>query len=223
MKKTIFVLLLILAALLTACDSPSNEPAESTSSIPPSTEPKIFIDPVPLIFYEEEYDAYLEHCRTDPKVPENFIHYDSLRELGSFYQFTCDLYYRDHGYPRYGYTVIDSFGNKIIVDASYEKQSPYSANIPAEAINPQDMRNLLDENAGYRYIHNGIVYSYRSGKLEDIRWEIDGVAFGFFPLSPQNFSEYPISDESPSIIQAFLSLDTADEAVARFAEMISQP
>lgn len=73
-----------------------------------------------MIFYEEEYDAYLEHCRTDPKVPENFIRYDSL-------------------------------------------------------------------------------------------------------LSPRNFSEYPISDESPSIIQAFLSLDTADEAVARFAEMISQP
>lgn len=221
MKKTIFVLLLILAALLTACDSPSAEPSETTAPTTPTTsEPDIHISYAPLLFYAEEYDAYLEHFRTDSNVPDNFIHYDNLRDLGSFSMFCNLVYHPNNSYEWYYYLITDSVGNELSVSIYHRKPNSYSANIPTEAINSQDMRNLLDENAGYRYIHNGIVYYYRSGKLENISWDIDGITFRLSMSSPQYFSD--VSETHP-IIQAFLSLDTADEAVARFAEMISQP
>ena len=240
MKKTIFVLLLILAALLTACTTPPS--TEPTTSPTPSSEPTIPTgisepttptettappypsDPVKPTMpsatgindsYYYDYEEYLQ-LEIDPSIP--FIPYEQIQFLGEFRAFIVKRKNNSlqtlYSLSNDGHVFFFSYSDSTIRDS-------YSAGTKDPIPSVSEMRKFGHSVGDYGFIYHGIRYDFIWTDLKRIEWEIDGVYYSISSGVSPHLDNYPVIPGD--LVSDFLNLDTAEDALARFRDMISTP
>lgn len=213
--KTKIVSMILISLFLTACSAPAqNTPSYSDSSSAADS----YVDGYAIVFDEGEYDEYLEHFKTAENVPEEFVYYEQLRELGAFKQFYAVSNYSEFVYDVYYYTLTDQCGHEFAIKIQDKKPSNSTADGTA-AVDPQDMRYLPGKDKGYLvYYHDEVRYSYSDGQLSGISWMVDDRYFSI-TFEPGMLSTFG-PEHSGTIIDGFRSLDTASATYNAFAEQV---
>ena len=139
----------------------------------------------------KEYQMILE----SGNLPNNFVRYEQVSVFGDFggVVFLSDTY--EGQYNFYAYILMDESGFEytlhIYLDNSLEGTVEDNPTHVVN-INENDMRRLNNEESGH-YDYNNLIYEYRSGLLESINWEIDGVTY----ILTGSLSDYPNVTSTP--------------------------
>lgn len=177
-----------------------------------------------LLFTKEDFDEYQEHFRTAQDVPESFVYYEQLRELGEFVEMNVFSYGNTeagHEYEQYQYYLQDKQGCQFrldIFDRECNRADDYGL---LGFVDRENMRRATGWNGDGVYIHDVIRYYYSSGRLKMIEWEIGGLCFHLVGGNDE-LNEYP-AEYTDTFIGKLLSLDTAGTAIGEFKEMINTP
>ncbi len=237
--KKLFLLLLASCFILTACAvSPAdknnetlntNEAATSNQSeaTPPSNSKDVYIedDFFTVIFSTyEEYILFLEtgkapqkyerHAAYLSELPDDFVSYDRIKKLGSFYSYMIF----SPSYQVSVYYVTDA--NAGILELNLSEPFDENDGFPFDELTDLtingDMRSLESPQTGFYYLEN-LMYRYVDGRLVCIYWVHNDVRYGlcYFPAestAPMDFTSYPIDGED-TIASRLLNSETAAAAL----------
>ena len=137
----------------------------------------INVDPVMLNFEsKQDYDDYIN----SHTLPDNFITYDMLKELG---EFDAVVFLTYPEFSQTFYTFIDELGCELnlYVETRVERQTfdtdkeNYTLVDNIESIDMRYIENLPEGTSLYYY--GDLRYTYISGKLISIMWIYDGIEY----------------------------------------------
>ena len=221
MKKTLFAIIMTFAALLTACDSPSADPAETTLPSE-TTSPTLPSDPIKPTMpsatgindsYYYDYEEYLQ-LEIDPSIL--YIPYEKIQFLGEFDSFIVkrkdDSLRTLYGLKNGDHVFFFNYSDLPCIDN-------YSAGTKDPIPATSEMRNFGHDVTNYGFVYHGIRYDFIWSDLKRIEWEIDGIYYSISSRVSPHLDNYPIIPGD--LVSDLLNLDTADEAIARFRDMIS--
>ena len=164
----------------------------------------------------ETYEEYLEFIGNAKNLPDDFVTYDMLKEIGDFKYFICS----SPNFNSYMYTFIDENNVEI-----FARVSPLPNEIKTHPIvvpnNINNLRNVLPIGVSSRYSHNNITYGYYfNGELSSIRWAMETKLVTLSCSGQSNtLADYPLDGETTFVSQ-LLSLQTADAAVEAFNQKV---
>lgn len=191
MKKTFLIFLVICLCVATSACSVNNsnipEPTttndtnssniKNTSQKTTKNNDNVIVPSdvdVPLLTIEsfKEYEKLLKN----QKMPDRFVGYDKISQIGEFYSvvFLSPTYSGD--YSSCLYTLIDKSGYELGLYVEIDAEDKNTTANSVTNINSADMRLLSDESKGI-YEKSGITYTYVTGKLLSVSWVIDGVTY----------------------------------------------
>ena len=181
--------------------------------------------PNPMARSLEEYEAYLN--RFDALPPE-FIHFNALKEYGSFVNFVdasdwqTYRYYSDDRIDGvcniYSYCLMDPVGFKTFVYITPLAEYNDHFNEAKELTTYECLHINTDENGYYR--HNDVYYEYYNGELAQIILTAGNVAISVKPYEDDaKFSNYPVN--TATLISALFNTETATAAVAELNAKIA--
>lgn len=240
--KKILAILVVLVIVLAACGQKaeptvtSTEP--STEASVPTTEPTQETVQIPDCdtpnWWAENYDDYLSYVSD---APEGFVHYEQIRWMGGLQWIRIPYSFQSITSAQtwfYAYYMKDGADfnielriGKIGISHSDAETAVYPT---TTAVDPTDMRQMTQTYEGEcLYYHGDIVYKYRNGRLEAIRfmttgWS-DGSQWGYAVsggLGGAVIGDYP-ADCTGTFVSDLLSLEAADEAVEEFLTAINSP
>ncbi|MBQ9761752.1 MAG: hypothetical protein IJV82_01595 [Oscillospiraceae bacterium] len=230
MIDKVFALALLAAVILAGCASPKSQNTETTTAPTESsaleTAPTTHVCSLGWLRFEGyEYDRYVEHFRTAEYVPENFVYYEQIQALGTFRSIDVFNYHSCHptaeDYDVYLYDLLDDSGFNVLLKVLNREEKPIEPQELLTDVKAQNMRELPrgDKVEGV-YVHNGIRYHYSNMTLERIEWYANGLCFQLFG----NDDLYEYSREAADTFTSrLLSLETADDAIADFAQRLCIP
>jgi hypothetical protein len=175
---------------------------------------------VPNEFFTKNYSEYLSFIdkkSNDGILPNNFISYEMIKDIGDFEMF--ETWYFPYYYT---YRVIDGNGMEIFIYVD-----PLSNEISTENIilsnNSDNLRNVTPSNNEKRSVFtiNNVSYRYyASGKLYKIGWVVGGkqIELGI-AKDYKRLSDYPLDGETTFVSQ-LLSTQTAAAAVQSFNQKV---
>ena len=175
----------------------------------------------------DSYDEYEKFCRNpDVVMPESFIKYEQIQQLGQFEQLYFlgnDQSNGDHLVDVYTYTLVD-VNNRQFAISGFRNVQLRSSEKTAK-ITPQDMRSISDESREVRVFTQGnLSYYYNQshnvGKLCVIHFEVKGVSYRL--TADAGFAEFEPNPEG-TFVERLLCLESAPAAVEEFEQMISIP
>lgn len=155
------------------------------------------------------------------KLPGTFVPYEKISEFGTFESMTFISNTFSGDFSWYYYTLIDSLGYRIYLDIQSDGKDEYiqSPNV-LTAVESADMRNQnIDKsvivNNKYdwwvTYNNNGLVYHYKHGKLDSVKWISDGVAYQL--QSSESLCNY--SETHETVTGKILDSRTATGAISK--------
>lgn len=241
MMKYLLTVYALLCLLLSACSTDSAGEYENsevntilsdsswteTVKLPESKEqPDIYICYGSVSFSDTEYNEYLHHISTCDKIPENFVCYEQLQQIGAFSRFLAPA----HGHPAndvfYMYFFVDEWGQPISLSVeTAQKRDLSDPEKATTAVDPRDMRYLTEEKSGRSvYSAGDINYCYIDGELYYIEWYANDLSFRvqceYEADVAARICNYP-AECSGTFMSKMLSLDTASQAVADFIDAIN--
>ena len=161
-----------------------------------------------------DYNSYLNFINTDENIPENFIMYQSLQDLGDF----DSLIVFDKRFEQYMYGLIDNNGVEITI---YVDPMPttVSTQTIATSVNENDLREIAPGSKSSVFSINNISYRYYSwGELGSISWTVSNKVLKLAILKDGGFPNYQLNENN--IISRLLSTQTATAAVEAFNQKV---
>lgn len=162
------------------------------------------------------YEEYLEFIGNAKNLPDDFITYDMLKDLGTFKSFILS----SSSFNYYIYNFIDE--NGVTIAATINPLKNESETYPI--VVPDNINNL--RKASYigvssRYSHNNVTYGYYfNGKLATIRWAMGTTLVILSTYGASNtFADYPLDGETTFVSQ-LLSTQTATAAIEVFNQKV---
>lgn len=196
------------------------DPPETTPS-PEVTDPPAIDQPTierPLLTLVS-YDEYLKFINSSA-LPDHFVAYEAVSQFGTFDSFVCTSEASEGDYSEYTYFVVDESDVELAlsIDLSPENETDSTANILTH-VNAEDMRKLSGEESG-AYTQSGIRYSYASGMLLSVSWQIDGIEYSIHTTDYSLLADYPL--DSSAQVAKLLNLQSADEVLSALSTEVDQ-
>lgn len=123
----------------------------------------------PLLTLESlsEYKKFVKNA----KLPEDFVVYDDIKELGEFKEFVCLSEARKNDFSECMYTLYDEDAGEFVlyIDREPFYESEHTKNVITN-VNAKNMRSLNSSEHG-TYKNGDINYVYLNGKLSSIEWK----------------------------------------------------
>ena len=175
--------------------------------------------PLPTFSYLYEYEKFI----SETELPEDFVYYEDIKELGIFTGLVILSTVRKDGYSNYRYVLFpsekyndfmkNSFGFEIAKDPwSNEFDSAFPLLMDTD-VDTSDLM-ALDSAKNGTYMLEGLKYKYRGGRLESIRWKSGD---WYYSLEfEKNFHESFDPNDDANIAKAF-NAETAIEFISSFA------
>ena len=197
----------------TEASEPVTEPNESPSS---SSGGYWMAD-----FSTNNYDEYLDYIaqkKNNQELPDDFISYDMIKEIGNLKNFSTTFFPSE-----YKYIVIDKNGMEINVRVQ-SLSSEISTETIVFSIENNSLRNVAPTNNDSRSVFNlnNVSYKYySSGRLYKIVFVFGGkqMSLGIATNDGKRLADYPLDGETTFVSQ-LLSLQTADAAVEAFNQKV---
>ena len=179
---------------------------------------------VPADFWANDYEAYTSYInekRNKKELPEDFISYDAIKEIGAFVSFSIS-----DRYTNYFYNVIDENGELITIHIkplssfintgrvifSNDKYDENNLRKVSQFFNDDTWQFINFENINYRY--------YSNGGLNTINWVVNGKLFTVTMMSNyRRLSDYPLDGEE-TFVSRLLSKYTAIASVQSLNQKI---
>ena len=167
-------------------------PIQTTNSSP--IVPPIDIELPAFTF--ETYDDY-KHFLENNNLPEEFIEYDRVKDIGSFKSlvFLTDTRYGDYSEYMYGFS--EASQNTVfltVVPSSKGSIGIISTPLSIDDINQSDMRFTKNEGVSGIFKVDNLSYKYINGILLSITWENSGLRYSLSCSS--TFSEYQLNQDA---------------------------
>ncbi len=223
-KKILTLMLCLSCCILTACNTVSQQPQDTRdtsdtdnleNNTPIENNHAVYDQPMgelPLLTLSS-FEDYSKFIRST-ELPDNFIYYDTLSDLGVFEGFVCMTDARYGDYSHCLYSVIDSSGYGLDIYIDNRKSLPYA---PTEAtviteINAEDMR-LSPKISKGKYTKDGIQYNYINNKLLSISWNINQTEITLCSFNDDGalLSKYPLNAQT--LLAKLLNANTAKSVV----------
>ena len=171
-----------------------------------STTTSVICGEVPLLNINA-YSEYLKFIQSN-KLPENFVYFENISQLGVFTSFICLSDSRCGDYSSYMYGFTDGSGYKMSVYIDHDIKEETATNLLLD-VNQEDMRFLEKKTRG-SFIHEGIEYCYVSGELLSISWDNGGIIYTITGTSM--LSKYPLNNSSTTVAK-LLKLESSSDTV----------
>ncbi|MBQ8408135.1 MAG: hypothetical protein IJY39_04655 [Clostridia bacterium] len=172
---------------------------------------------IPLMTFEslDELDAFLKMN----KIPRNFVTYDVISDMGEFISFVFLSDAQSGDYSHGFYSLRDKSGMEIGVYVQFLNDTYVSAEDQIfEVPTPMDLRT--SETNGSKlgvYVVDQISYTYISGLLSSIKWEIDNIQFTI--LFNSSIVDIQLNEMNDCLAN-LLNAQTASKCVDNLAERI---
>lgn len=162
----------------------------------------------------ERYEEYLKFIDSVKNLPDDFITYDMLKDIGEFRSFVCGT-----TFIGYGYNFTDE-NNVRILAKIYPLPNEVETYPMVTPDNSSNMRSVTPIGTWSTYSYNNITYHYYfNGTLAGIEWIIGEKIVYLSMLEPNTFAAYPLDGETTFVSQ-LLSLQTAEAAVEVFNQKV---
>jgi len=174
MKKKIAVLLVICCLLMTSCSASPTETVASNGD-------NALISYGGIREVQLSLDKYAEYLKTYQKlIPENFVHWDNIPNLGTFCLFV------PIDFPKcYSYTILDQKEKELQLEISHF--SGNSNNITTENYKlisvTKDMTSMLNAPCKEKsvIVRNGMEYHYNAlGIISSLVWYQNDIRFELY-------------------------------------------
>ena len=189
MKKYLSLILVLITVFLAGCNAfydkaEINTEAEAQHSYSEALEEnnsdvidQFVVDiPLPTFSNVSEYEKFI----SETDLPEDFVYYEDIKELGIFSGLVILSDVQTDGYSYYLYSFCPSEKyNDFMKDSFslYINRKPwskeYDSKYPLLTVEDVDTANLMilssEKNARYRY--EGLEYWYLNGNLQSIKWQ----------------------------------------------------
>lgn len=233
-----FLLLCILSSMC-SCNTYGNNNSINSDSINQNTESDIInetvtesqtesqtldidiiVDYVSLtLCSKQEYDYFVNSY----DMPDNFITYDMLNELGEFQALFFPIHPRTNNSLNYVYSLVDESGFELTlyVDPVVEYQTFHSDKDEAgciDSIESIDMRCIEEEAPSTRYYHGNIRYGYIYGHLSSVSWIHDEIQYTLY--SDLGMGDYP--NIETTVAGKLLNKEKANEALEDFLNSMTK-
>jgi hypothetical protein len=188
-----------------------NLPQESSQTVLEETKTPQYQGEVETPTFET-YEEYLAFINGFEKLPDDFITYDMLKDIGEF-----EMFIASKSLIEYEYTFKDDNNKRI-----HMKIEPLPNKIQSSTVvfsdNIIDFRKIVSN--GERS-YNDITYGYYfDGALSTIRWSIGKKLVKLTCSGDSNsFADYPLDGETTFVSQ-LLSTQTATAAVQSFNQKV---
>lgn len=161
-----------------------------------------------------KYEEYLKFIGSVKNLPDDFITYDMLKDIGEFRSFVCDT-----TFIGYAYNFTDE-NNVRILAKIYPLPSEVKTYPMVTPDNSSNMRSITPIGTWSTYSYNDITYHYYfNGTLAGIEWSIGTKIVYLSMTEPNTFAGYPLDGETTFVSQ-LLSTQTATAAVQSFNQKV---
>ena len=147
------------------------------------------------------------------KLPENFVTYEKINQLGDF-KFKFLVFLEEvHAieYKSYLYTLVDSSGYEICLYIdNLETVETDDINISTDTVNAADMRTIAEKTSG-TFTTDGISYKYVAGELLSISWIDQGIRYKL--CGDPMLSDYPATQST--FVGKLLNANVASSVVGK--------
>lgn len=171
--------------------------------------PDVDIPLLTIVSYSD-YASFLES--TD--LPDEFVDYDSISLLGEFDRFICLSDARYDDYSSYLYVLNDENYEGLGLYIDHEIEPFENSNVD---VNSEDMRRIDASESG-TYLLSGLEYTYVSGLLLSVSWQIDGVTYTLAGNSM--LYDYPL--DIATQVGKLLNVDSANAVVDSLTSLSTQ-
>ena len=164
----------------------------------------------PLLTLESlaEYKKFIENA----KLPEDFVVYDDIKDLGKFKGFVCLSEARKNDFSECMYTLYDENAGEFVlyIDREPSQQSEHTKNVITN-VNTKNIRSLDSSEHG-TYKKDGVDYVYLKGKLFSIGWKSGDWYYTISSIDDLK------EDTSGSNISKLFDLDTSVAFISSIAK-----
>ena len=208
MKKLLLLMLII--SLILCMFSCSNTMVEDDSKANNVNYVNDFMGDRPLL----NIQSYSEYKKFIKKVtlPENFIYYENIEDLGEFQGFVCLTDARIGDYSQCMYTLYEKDVGEftLYVDKNPFYETEHTKNVITD-VDKADMRSLDMEISG-TYQYKNIRYVFLVGKLHSIKWKSGEWYYTISSIDDLK------EDTSKANISKLFNLETAPDLIASVAK-----
>ena len=215
----LIIVLLCLSLMVCACSNSNNiesDPIDQNNQITNHEQEGDIVAPHggerPLLTFESvgEYTNFIN----SKKLPENFVTYEKINQLGGFKNLIFLSAARENDYSSYVYTLVDSTGYEIAlyIDNLVTDDIVVSTDTIAN-INENDMRTIPEKN-NRTFTTEGISYKYVAGELLSISWIDQGISFRICGSS--TLSDYPTTQST--FVGKMLNANVATQVVGEILD-----
>ena len=192
------------------------EPSQPASSAQPAS--VLIYEEYPCFNGYEEYEEALKSM----KLPENFISFEQIKELGTFRNMVLDFFPQYEEFGSYSYMVYVNSSDKtsLTVRIRPVPDTISSETVIADSkINAADLRHLKTNDSGV-YVINGASYKYSRGELDSISFVVNGMYVSIVQPGVGTWSKIQL--KTGTMLTGLLNVETARDSIENLKNSVAK-
>lgn len=159
--------------------------------------------------YLADFASYSEYINTH-SLPDDFIYYSALSDLGEFEGFTCWPF----DYTEYDYFLTDANGYSLLLIIKHKTFDITEIETRKTLLSEENMTDLWRHPSGTSgyIVKNGCVFDYINGELLSIMWGSGNISFTMTIDLPAN--KETETNGKDTLVNRLLDIGTSTTAIA---------